>query len=35
MNLNELIHSAASLTSIAMILAGSLWLKQYLRANIV
>ena len=35
MNLNEMIQFFSSLTSIAGILVGSLWLKQYLRANYV
>ena len=35
MYLNELIHSLSALTSIAMILVGSLWLKQYLRAYLL
>ena len=35
MYLNEFIHAASSLTSIAAILVGSLWLKQYLRANLL
>ena len=35
MNLNELIHAISSLTSITFILIGSLWLKQYLRANLL
>ena len=35
MYLNELIQTVSSLTSIAMILFGSLWLKQYLRANLL
>lgn len=33
MNLNVYIQAISSLTSIAAILVGSLWLKQYLRAN--
>lgn len=32
MNLNEYIHALSALTSIAMILFGSLRLKSYLRA---
>ena len=35
MNLFEMIPMLSSLTSIAMILVGSLWLKQYLRANLL
>ena len=35
MYLNELIQMISSLTSISMILVGSLWLKQYLRANLL
>lgn len=35
MNLNELIQTISALTSIAMILVGSLWLKGYLRAKIL
>lgn len=35
MSLNEMIQSLSALTSIAAILVGSLWLKQYLRANFV
>ena len=35
MNLNEMIQALSTLTSIAAILVGSLWLKQYLRANFV
>lgn len=33
MNLFEFVHALSALTSIAMILTGSLWLKQYLRAR--
>ena len=35
MHLNEMIQMISSLTSIATILVGSLWLKQYLRANLL
>jgi len=35
MNLNELIQTISALTSIAMILIGSQWLKHYLRAIII
>ena len=35
MNLFEMIQALSSLTSIAAILIGSLWLKQYLRANLL
>lgn len=35
MNLFAMIPILSSLTSIAMILVGSLWLKQYLRANLL
>lgn len=35
MNLNELVQTISALTSITMILIGSLWLKQYLRANFI
>lgn len=35
MHLNEFIQALSSLTSITAILVGSLWLKQYLRANFV
>lgn len=35
MYLNEMIHALSSLTSITLILVGSLWLKQYLRANLL
>lgn len=33
MNLTELVQTISALTSIAMILIGSLWLKQFLRTN--
>lgn len=35
MYLNEFVQALSSLTSIAMITIGSLWLKQYLRTNFV
>ena len=33
MNLTEFVQTISALTSITMILIGSLWLKQYLRAK--
>lgn len=33
MNLTEFVQTISALTSIAMILVGSLWLKQHLRAQ--
>ena len=35
MNLTEIVQTISTLTSIAAILVGSLWLKQYLRAIIL
>ena len=35
MNLTEIVQTISALTSIAVILVGSLWLKQYLRATIL
>lgn len=35
MTLNDCIQALSALTSIAVILVGSLWLKHYLKANFV